>query len=277
MTGLEIKIRSWLWARKMTFRKSFLCLLALFVAAVVPVEVNAQNDQAGITHAVARAVEEARKAGVPDATISRLLANGYDNGAEAASMANLVLIVGKVKKDDLPLEPFVSKIEEGMAKRVPAASIEQVLNQKKQDYLFTRSITADYLKKYGLQQQMAPEDLVGIAESLYSGLSREDLARTMEQAPAGSIFTLKRVISVQASLKRVGFAPELSDRIISTALEHKFFARQRRGFVRALVEGRRKGVSDEKITEAALSTMQNGGTVAGFCSQIGVSSSDIGL
>ena len=192
-------------------------------------------------------------------------------------MANLVSIVGTVKKEGLPLEPFVSKIEEGMAKRIPAASIEQVLNQKKQDYLFTRSVTADYLKKYGLQQQMAPEDLVGIAENLYSGLSRQDLVRTMEQAPAVSLFTLKRVISVQASLKRVGFDPKLSDRIISTALEHNFFARQRRGFTRAIVAGKRKGVSDEKITEAALSTIQSGGTVAGFCSQIGVSSSDIGL
>ncbi len=275
MTGLEIKILYWLWERKMTFRRSFLCLLVFVV--VVPVEVNAQNDQAGATRDVTSAVEEARKAGVPDATVSRLLALGYDNGAEAASMANLVRIVGTVKKEDLPLEPFVSKIAEGMAKRVPVASIEQVLNQKKQDYLFTRSITADYLKKYGIQQQVTPEDLVGIAETLYSGLSREDLARTLEQAPAGSLFTLKRVVSVQASLKRIGFDPKLSDRIVSTALEHKFFARQRRGFVRALVAGKRKGVSDEKITEAVLSTMQNGGTVAGFCSQIGVSSSDIGL
>ena len=178
----------------MTFRKLFLCLLALVVAPVVPVGVSAQNDQAGVTHAVTRAVEEARKAGVPDETISRLLSLGYDNGVEAASMANLVSIVGEVKKEGLPLEPFVSKIEEGMAKRVPAASIEQVLNQKKQDYLFTRSVMADYLKKHGLQQQVTPEDLAGITENLYSGLSRQDLVRTMEQAPAVSLSTLKRAI-----------------------------------------------------------------------------------
>lgn len=259
----------------MTFRKLFLCQLAFVVAAVVPTGVSAQNDQAGATHAVTRAVEEARQAGVPDETASRLLSLGYDNGVEAGSMANLVSIVGTVKKQGLPLEPFVSKIEEGMAKRVPAASIEQVLNHKKQDYLFTRSVMADYLKKNALQQQVAPEDLAGIAENLYSGLSRQDLVRTMEQAPAVSLFTLKRVISVQASLKRVGFDPKLSDRIVSTALEHNYFSRQRRGFTRAIVAGKRKGVSDEKITEAALSTIQSGGTVAGFCSQIGVASSDM--
>ncbi len=275
MTGLEIKIRYWLWEKKMTFRKLCLCLLAFFLAAAARAEVNAQNDQAGVTHAVTRAVEEARQAGVPDETVSRLLSLGYDNGVEAASMANLVSIVGTVKKEDFPLEPFVSKIEEGMAKRVPAASIEQVLNQKKQDYLFTRSVTADYLKKHGLQQEVTPEDLAGIAENLYSGLSRQDLVRTMEQAPAVSLFTLKRVISVQTSLKRVGFDPKLSERIVSTAFEHNFFARQRRGFTRAIAAGKRKGVSDAKITEAALSTIRSGGTVADFCSQIGVSSSDM--
>ncbi len=259
----------------MTSRRLSLCLLAFVVAAVAPVEVRAQNDQTGVTHAVMLAVEEARQAGVPDETVSRLLSRGYDNGVEAASMANLVSIVATVKKEGLPLEPFVSKIEEGMAERIPAASIEQVLNQKKQDYLFTRSVTADYLKKYSLRQQVTPEDLAGIAENLNSGLSRQDLVHTIEQAPAVSLFTLKRVIGVQASLKRVGFDPKLSDRIVSTAIEHNFFARQRRGFVRAIVAGKRKGVSDEKITEAALSAIRSGGTVAGFCSQIGVSSSDM--
>jgi hypothetical protein len=259
----------------MTFRKSCFCLLLLVVAPVVSSEVNAQNDRAGVTHAVTRAVEEVRQAGVPDETVSRLLSLGYDNGVEAVSMASLVGIVGTAKKENLPLEPFVSKIEEGMAKGVPAAAIEQVLNQKKQDYLFIRSVTADYLKKYGINQQVTPDDLAGIAENLYSGLSRQELVSTMEQAPAVSLFTLKRVISVQASLKRAGFDPKLSDRIVSTALEHNFFARQRRGFIRAVVAGKRKGVSDEKITEAALSTIRSGGTVAGFCSQIGVSSYDM--
>ncbi len=78
-----------------------------------------------------------------------------------------------------------------MAKHVPAASIEQVLNQKKQDYLFTRSLTSDYLKKHGLKQQITPKDLVGITESLYSGLSHEDLALIMEQAPPVSPTTLR--------------------------------------------------------------------------------------
>ena len=258
-------------------RAWLLCLLALFAVSAVPVEVRSQNNHAGVTHAVTNAVEEARKAGVPDEAVNRLLSLGYDNAVEAPSMANLVSIVGLVKKEGLPLEPFLDKIKEGMAKRVPASSIEQVLKQKEQDYLFARSVTADYLKKHRVKQEVAPEDLVGIAESLHSGLSREDLSFTMEQAPAASISALRRVIHLKASLKQVEFDPKLSDRIVSAALEYDFFARERRGFCRAIVAGKRKGIADAEIAGAALSTMQNGGTVAGFCSQMGISISDIGL
>jgi len=254
----------------------FLGLLAIVLAAALPAQLNAQTDRAAVTNALAKAVEGAREAGVPDSTVIKLLALGYEHGVEPASMANLVRITGEIKKNGLPLEPFVDKIVEGVAKSVPAASIENLLNQKQQDYQFTRSITAAYMKKHAFQQQVTPDDLVGIAESLYSGLTRQDLTLMMERAPAVPLFTLKRVINVQASLKQAGFDPKLSDRIISTALENNFFERQRRGFVRAIVAARRKGVSDLEITEAALKTMRSGGTVGGFCSQIGVSSSDIG-
>ena len=260
----------------MMSRGLFLGLLAIALAAAIPAQACAQTDRAAVTNALTKAAEEARQAGVPDTTVISLLALGYENGVEPASMANMVRTTGEIKKKDLPLEPFVKKIMEGVAKRVPTSSIESLLNQKQEDYLFTQSITIAYLKKHGIRQQLPPDDLVAIAESLYSGMTRQDLTVTMERAPAVPLFTLKRVINVQASLKQAGFDPKLSDRIISTALERNFFERQRRGFVRAILAARRKGVSDLEITEAALSIMRTGGTVGGFCLQIGVSSSEIG-
>jgi hypothetical protein len=190
-------------------------------------------------------------------------------------MANLLGIVGEVKKENLPQEPFVNKIEEGLAKRVPAASIERVLNQKKQNYLFAMSVTADYLKKHGLPQEVPPRDLEGIAESLHGGLSRQDLAHTVEQAPAVSLSKLRRAINLQASLKQVGFDEKLSDQIVFTGLQQNFFTPQQRGFAGAIAAGKRKGISDAKIAEAALSTIKSGGTVAGFCLKLGVPSSDM--
>ncbi|MGA3118510.1 MAG: glycogen-binding domain-containing protein [Syntrophobacteraceae bacterium] len=247
-------------------------VLALLIAdSHVPVEVSAQKAQTDVTHAV----EEARKAAIDDATLKGLLALGYEKGVEPESMANLVRIVSEVKMENLPLEPFVSKIKEGMAKGVPAGTIERVLNQKRQDYQFTRLVAADYLKKNGLPQEVAFEELVAFTESLYSGLSREDLTHTMEQSPTASLSILNRAVHLRASLKQLEFDEKLSDQIVSTGLEHNFFTPQQCGFARAIVAGKRKGLSDSKIAEAALLTMRNGGTVAGFCSQIGISSSDM--
>jgi hypothetical protein len=247
-------------------------LTLVICAPFVPGGVHAQNDEASVIHAV----EEARKAGVPDGTMNRLFQLGHGKGVEHASMTNLLRIVGEVKMEGLPLGPFVSKIEEGIAKRVPAETIERVLSEKRQDYRFARSVTADYLKKHGLRQQVTPEDLIGITESLYSGLSRQDLALAMEEAPAVSFSTLKEAVILRASLKQVGFDQKLSDWIVLTGLKHNFFTSQQCDFTRAIVAGKRKGVSDAEIAEAVLSTMQSGGTVTDLRSQIGVSISDMG-
>lgn len=260
----------------MTFRRLLLSLVAFSAALAAPAaEVHSQNGGAAAAQSVTRAVEEAEQTGLPGTTINRLLALGYDNGVAPKAMSALLRVMDEVKKDDLPVEPFLDKIVEGMAKHAEAASIEQVLNQKKQDYEFTRAILSDYLRKHDIQQQVTSEDLTGIAEGLYSGLSREDLARTVEHAPAVSLFALKRVVNVQASLKQAGFDREQSDRIVGSALEHNFFTRQRRGFARSIVAGKHRGLSDKEITEAALVTIRSGGTVAEFCSRIGVSSPDM--
>jgi hypothetical protein len=255
----------------MIFRNSFLCLITIAVAFMVPIQVCAQNDHASVT----RAVQEAKKAGVSDETIGRLLSLGYDNGIDAAPMANLVRIIGEVGKENLPQAPFVNKIEEGLAKHVPAASIEQVLNQKKQNYLFTMSVVAGYLKNHNLSQDISARDFVGIAESLNGGLSPADLSSTMERSPGVSLSRIRRAVNLQASLKQAGFDPELSDRIISTGLQYNFFTAQQRGFARAIVTGKRKGIPDDEIAEAALSTIRGWDTVANFCSKIGIPYSEV--
>jgi hypothetical protein len=248
-------------------------VLALCIGApLVSIEANGRDDQSIVIHAV----EDARKVGVPDSTVNRLFRLAYQKGVEHTSMTNLVHLMGEAKLESLPLGPFLSKIEEGMAKHVSIASIEQVLNQKMQDYRFTRSVTTVYLKKHNLQQQATPEDLVEIAESLYSGLSRQDVSRTMEQSPAVSLSTLKKAFHLQASLKQVGFDQKLSDRIIYEGLKRNFFTPLQCDFSRTIVAGKRNGVSDTRIAEAALSVMQGGGTVTDLRSLIGVSSSDMG-
>jgi len=74
-----------------------------------------------------------------------------------------------------------------------------------------------------------------------------------------------------ASLKQAGFDDKSSNQIISTGLRHNFFTPPQKDFVRAVAAARRKGVPHSQITAAALSTMENKGSVVGFCSRLGVS------
>jgi hypothetical protein len=43
-----------------------------------------------------------------------------------------------VQTEDLPIDPFMGKIEEGLAKQIPLDTIAAVLGKKLEDYRFVR-------------------------------------------------------------------------------------------------------------------------------------------
>jgi len=250
-------------------------LLHVAVAAVLFLSPGGAFAETG-GRSIEPAVYEARAAGIPESTVSGLLALGYEKQIEPASMASLLRVLAQAQKESMPLDPFVGKIREGAVKHVPGPMIEQVVTKKLVDYRAVRSLLSTYLKRHGQPDSIPSEQLIRLTETLYSGLTRDDLSRMLNEAPPSSLPDLARGIEVLASLKQAGLDPALSDRIVSTGLKRNYFTPEQREFARAISVARGKGVPDGAIASAALETIEGQRSTGDLCSQLGVSAREMG-
>jgi len=222
------------------------------------------------------AVKEAQAAGVSAITLNRVLTLGYENQVESQTMVRFIQIMTEAQREEVPVEPFSNKIEEGLAKRVPAAVIQQVLTKKLDDYRFTLSLLRDLSKKQGKQQTVPPEYLLRFSESLSCGVSRENLRTLLEYAfSSSSMSTSAMAVEIFASLEQNQFNPVKAQQIALAGIKENYFTPEKRNFPRIILIAKQKGVSEQKIVSVVTDTIQSKGTVQDMASRLGVTAEDL--
>ena len=257
---------------KIAFERLLVLLWVAVAIAATPAGGLAQSGSGSL----ADAVREAQEAGVPPTALNGILTLAYETQLEPSAMVSLVGRLARVQKEGFPVQPFVSKIEEGLTKRVPAPLIGQVVDRKLDDYRHTRALLEDFARRYGQTQPVPEEYLVRVTESLYCGLSRQELDHILGQAPATSVPVLARGVEVSASLKQVGFDPKLSDQIVFKGLERSFFTPEQRDFSRIIGAAKARGISDQAVAAAALASIEANNTAGQLCTALGMSAKDLG-
>jgi hypothetical protein len=221
-------------------------------------------------------VKEAQDSGVPPKTLNSLLSLGYANQVDPSSMAGFVRTLVEVKRQNLPLDPFVAKIEEGLAKRVSPSVVQQVLTKKRDDYVFTQSTLTTVLKKRGQDQPIASEHLIRISESLACGVTRQTMKSHVEQAPpSATLGQIAMSLEMSASLEQHKFDREAVQRISLAGLKENYFSPETRDLGRVLVAAKQKGVSDQKIASTILEGIQRKESVMDMASRLGVKADDL--
>ncbi len=245
-----------------------LALLILLLCRIAPAQAAAGD--------LAQAVQETRAAGIPAEAVDRLLALGKEQQFDATKIAGLLSMLVEVRKDGLPAQPFISKIEEGFTKRVDASRIEQALARKMDDYRFTRGLITEHEKRQGAGEASIPADYqIRLAELLSAGVTREEMQRLLDDAPTVPLSVFIRSIELLASLKQMRFDENLTGQIVSTGLKRQYFTGDQNDFARIVSAARRKGTSDDEIAAAALATMQSHATIGQFSSVLGVTARDL--
>ena len=191
-------------------------------------------------------------------------------------MVRFIQILTEAQREEVPVEPLSNKIEEGLAKRVPAAAIQQVLTKKLDDYRFTLSLLRDISKKQGKKQAVPPEYLLRFSESLSCGISRENLRILLEFAFSSSpLSTLAMAVEIFASLEQNQFNPVTAQQIAFAGIKDNYFTPEKRNFPRIILIARQKGVDDQKIATVAIDTIQHKASVQDMASRLGVTPEDL--
>ena len=214
------------------------------------------------------ALAAAREAGLSDAEINRILAYGYDIRISTDNAIEFLEILTDARKQGYSVDPLFGKIDEGLAKRVSFEVLRSVLRKKVRDYQFILDL---YRKNHSHIEKDVFPSLQRAADSIDLGLEYEEL-RLLFNGIANTPADMYTVAAINmAFLKQLNFNSDLSLKIMQTGLKYKSLEPDWKDFFKIAVSGKRKGKSEEQISEAAIKILKKNQSIKAFIQELGLS------
>jgi hypothetical protein len=251
------------------FRNNFTLFFAAFLA-VASASLCFGQGQPG-DPSVTASVRTASEAGVPETALNRLLMLAVNHRLEDDDVVRLVNFLQTVQKENLPIDPFIEKIEEGLAKQIPLNTISAVLAQKLEDYRFVRRVLT---RKTG-EQEISHQDLNRMVGSLDAGISREELTRFIQEASAQDLSMLARATEILALLKQVRFNESLAQEILFTGLRNNSLTQSWDYLARVVATAKRRQIPDDEIAGAAREALEANRPFSDFMAALGFTPRDL--
>jgi hypothetical protein len=220
---------------------------------------------------VTASVRAARQAGVAETVLNRLLILAADHRLDDDDVVRLVNFLKTVQTEDLPIDPFMGKIEEGLAKQIPLNTIAAVLDQKLDDYRFVMRV----LKRKSGEQEVSHQDLSRMVGSLDAGITREELARFVLEASGQDLSMLARASEILALLKQAGFNQSLTQEILFTGLRNNSLSQSWDYLARVVVTAKRRRIPDVEIAIAAQEALEAKRPFGDFMATLGFTPRDL--
>lgn len=251
------------------FRNNFTLFFAAFLVAA-SVSLSYGQGQPG-DQSVTASVRAARKAGVSEIALNRLLILAVDHRLEDDGVVLLVNFLQTVQTEDFPVDPFMGKIEEGLAKQIPLNTIAVVLGQKLDDYRFVIKV----LKRKTGEQEISHQDLSRMVGSLDGGITREEFARFVLEASGQDLSMLARATEILALLKQVQFNESLTEEILFTGLSKNSLSQSWDYLARVVVTAKRRQIPDDEIARAAREALEANRPFKDFMTTLGFTPRDL--
>ncbi len=218
------------------------------------------------------AIDDARFAGVPDSTVDRILAASYSRQLDVEKVIETLHFLASLPGEKIPLEPFVEKVDEGIAKRVDINQILAALNGKLGDYSFIMNLVPD-AEKYPEDEYFSGVRL--FSDSLAFGLERRELSRIIREHPDAGMMQLAVAAELMAFLKWMAFDEKDSERIISAGLQSGRFTLEWRKLPNIVRVATQRGLSHQRITETVAATLRSNGSVQSLLPKLEFTSRDL--
>ena len=251
------------------FRNNFTLLFAAFLV-VASVSLSSGQGQPA-DQSVTASIRAASEAGVPEITLNRLLMLAVSHRLKDDDVVRLVNVLQTVQTEDLPIDPFMGKIEEGLAKQVPLSTISAVLAQKLDDYRFVSRVLTIEIG----EQEISHQDLNRMVGSLNGGITREELTRFIQEASAQDLSMLARATEILALLKQVRFNESLTREILFTGLRNNSLTQSWDYLARVVATAKRRQIPDDEISRAARQALEANRPFGDFMTALGFTPRDL--
>jgi hypothetical protein len=227
---------------------------------------------------VMTAVEQARDAGVPENLLNRMLAFGYKYKLNEIEMTHFVRMTEDAKKEDLPITPLVSKIEEGLAKRVKPRVIQRVLKKELSQYRFARKVASETMNRWDMpKENLRSEDLVRLSKTLSMGISEQELKGFLARAPKAPLSEIADAVELMAALKQFRMQSQIVEEIVSHGLREGFFSKTAWDLPLMVNSAKNHKLSDTKIKAAVMEVVKGKKSVMEAHSDLGLDPNDLTL
>ncbi len=216
--------------------------------------------------AIASLADEVEAAGMPGNTLKRLLKVGYREKDSVEDLRDILCLIVQAEEDGLPPGLLFETLEEGLGKCVPLGRILAVIEKKRSDLEYARSLQLD-----GRRDQVDNPDVERVATVLSLGVSRKELAALFGydyKAP-----NHMRVIATEilGYGKAMGFDPVLLERVVKTGLTQEAFTSDWAYFIKVASESRRNDIPDSLVAETAINVLLEHGALDELIGELGVS------
>jgi len=151
-------------------------------------------------------------------------------------------LIKEAQEKNLPLSPIVSKLKEGLTKKVTPNELVKTLNHKKDSLEKAQEI----LQRNGVRE----EDLIiNLALSLELSVSPEVVEETLNKALANDGKRLQLIVDSLSSLLEMGVDPERAGEIVEKVADKNLSSREMKKMAQLLERARRAGADSEQVAK----------------------------
>ena len=172
----------------------------------------------------------------------------------------------------------MSKIEEGLAKRVQPQIIQRVLKKELSQYRFTRKVASETMSRWDMpEENLRSEELVRLSKTLSMGISEQELKGFIARAPKAPLSEIADAAELMAALKQSRMQSEIAEKIIFHGLREGFFAKTAWDLPLMVYSAKSHDLSDTRITAAVMEVVKGKKSVMEAHIGLGLDPNDLTL
>lgn len=244
-------------------KRSSLLLAVVLLGLLWPAPLPAQD-------AASEAARRAVDCGAPRETVARVLAAMVEGRLSRDHGALLLEPLAQACAEQLPGGPLAEKIDEGLAKSVPAPAVRRVLDRRLEDLRFTRALL---LNRGGGNPD--PAVVATLAGSLEAGLDRADLEGLLDRHPQAPPDMLGTASLVWAFLREAGLSAPDAAAVADRGLERKTLGPDWLQFPRLAARALGRGQDAQAVRNAALAALDSGGDIRVAAARLKLTARDL--